>query len=78
VQRLFAHRNLNVTCFEAEASRALPIQGLDLGSSSLAGCVWQAGLAHFGILFWPTPGWLMFWEILLPWPSWRWGCGNRC
>jgi hypothetical protein len=18
-------------------------------------CVWQAGLAHFGILFWPTP-----------------------
>jgi addiction module HigA family antidote len=19
------------------------------------GCVWQAGLAHFGILFWPTP-----------------------
>jgi hypothetical protein len=19
-------------------------------------CVWQAGLAHFGILFWPTPG----------------------
>jgi hypothetical protein len=19
-------------------------------------CVWQVGLAHFGILFWPTPG----------------------
>jgi hypothetical protein len=25
-------------------------------------CVWQAGLAHFGILFWPTPGTLKIWD----------------
>jgi hypothetical protein len=29
-------------------------------------CVWQAGLAHFGILFWPTSGTLKFWESLIP------------
>ena len=29
-------------------------------------CVWQAGLAHFGSLFWPTPGTLKVWEIFLP------------
>jgi hypothetical protein len=29
-------------------------------------CVWQAGLAHFGILFWPTPGTLKVWEIFIP------------
>ena len=42
------------------------------------GCVWQAGLAHFGILFWPTPGMLKVWEIFIPWSSGRWECGNRC
>ena len=41
-------------------------------------CVWQAGLAHFGILFWPTPGMLKVWEIFIPWSSGRWECGNRC
>jgi hypothetical protein len=30
------------------------------------GCVWQAGLAHFGSLFWPTPGTLKVWEIYIP------------
>jgi hypothetical protein len=30
-------------------------------------CVWQAGLAHFGSLFWPTPGTLKVWEIFIPW-----------
>jgi hypothetical protein len=29
-------------------------------------CVWQAGLAHFGILFWPTPGTLKVWENIHP------------
>jgi hypothetical protein len=29
-------------------------------------CVWQAGLAHFGILFWPTSGRLRVWESFLP------------
>jgi hypothetical protein len=41
-------------------------------------CVWQAGLAHFGSLFWPTPGTLKVWEIFIPWSSRRWECGNRC
>jgi hypothetical protein len=26
-----------------------------LRSPGLSSCVWQAGLAHFGSLFWPTP-----------------------
>ena len=43
-----------------------------------AGCVWQAGLAHFGSLFWPTPGTLKVWETFIPWSSRRWECGNRC
>jgi hypothetical protein len=29
-------------------------------------CVWQAGLAHFGSLFWPTPGTLKVWENIHP------------
>jgi len=41
-------------------------------------CVWQAGLAHFGSLFWPTPGTLKVWETFIPWSSRRWECGNRC
>jgi phenylpyruvate tautomerase PptA (4-oxalocrotonate tautomerase family) len=29
-------------------------------------CVWQAGLAHFGSLFWPTPGTLKVREFIHP------------
>ena len=47
--------------------------GVDIGQ-----WVWQAGLAHFGSLFWPTPGLLKFREIFIPSSSRRWDCGNRC
>jgi hypothetical protein len=56
-----------------------PLLALDRAAHLLGiSCVWQAGLAHFGSLFWPTPGTLKVWETFIPWSSRRWECGNRC
>jgi hypothetical protein len=40
----------------AGGSLTIYVQNSSPGADKETNCFWQAGLAHFGILFWPTPG----------------------